>query len=95
MSMKSSICMVQKSTRPPYKSRQFLEFARSAGADKLFSMKLTARNSAKPLSAKMHQLFSRDLALENDFLRQENRILRSKFSSRVPLTEADRPVLVQ
>jgi hypothetical protein len=42
--------------------------------------------------AKVQQLFSRDLALENDYLRQENKILRSK---RVPLTKADRRVLAQ
>jgi len=51
--------------------------------------------STNPLIAKVHQLFSQDLALENDFLRQENRILRSKLGTRVPLTEADRRVLVQ
>jgi hypothetical protein len=33
--------------------------------------------------------------LENDYLRQENKILRSKLGVRVPLTEADRRVLVQ
>jgi hypothetical protein len=53
------------------------------------------RNLANPLLAKIQQLFSRDLALENDFLRQENRILRSKLGARVPLTEADRRVLVK
>jgi hypothetical protein len=37
----------------------------------------------------------RDLALENDYLRQENRILRTKFGQRVPLTEADRRILVK
>ena len=54
-----------------------------------------SRNSANPLIAKIQWLFSRDLALENDFLRQESRILRSKLGSRVPLTEADRRVLVK
>ena len=53
------------------------------------------RNSANLLIAKIQRLFRRDLALENDFLRQENRILRSKLGSRVPLTEADRRVLVK
>jgi hypothetical protein len=51
--------------------------------------------SANPLIAKVQQLFSHDLALENDYLRQENRILRSKLGGRVPLTEADRCILVK
>jgi putative transposase len=51
--------------------------------------------SANPLIAKVQQLFSRDLALENDCLRQENKILRSKLGARVPLTEADRRLLVK
>jgi len=59
------------------------------------SMNSSSRNSANPLVAKVHQLFSHDLALENDYLRQENRILRSKFGTRVPLTEADRRILVK
>ena len=33
--------------------------------------------------------------MENDFLRQENRILRSKLGKRVPLTDKDRRVLVK
>jgi putative transposase len=58
-------------------------------------MSSRSRNSANPLIAKVQQLFSRDLALENDYLRQENKILRSKFGARVPLTESDRRVLVK
>ena len=58
-------------------------------------MSTSGQISTNPLIAKVHQLFSRDLALENDFLRQENKILRSKLPTRVPLTEADRLVLVQ
>jgi hypothetical protein len=54
-----------------------------------------SQNSANPLIAKVQRLSSRDLALENDFLRQENRIMRRKFGSRVPLTEAERRVLVK
>ncbi len=54
-----------------------------------------SQNWANPLLAKVQRLFSRDLALENDFLRQENRILRRKLGSRVPLTEAERRVLVR
>jgi len=56
-------------------------------------MSTSAQISTNPLVTKVHQLFS--LALENDFLRQENKILRSKLGSRVPLTEADRLVLVR
>ena len=61
----------------------------------LWLMRSSSRNSANPLIAKVQPLFSRDLALENDFLRQENKILRSKLGTRVPLTDADRRVLVQ
>jgi putative transposase len=58
-------------------------------------MNSNCRNSANPLVAKVQQLFSHDLALENDYLRQENKILRSKFGTRVLLTEADRRILVK
>jgi putative transposase len=61
----------------------------------LSPMNGSSQNSAHPLMAKIHQLFRRDLALENDYLRQENQILRGKLGSRVPLTEADRRILVQ
>jgi hypothetical protein len=52
-------------------------------------------NSANPLAGKIQQLFSRDLAMENDCLRQENQILRSKLGARVPLTEADQRILAK
>jgi hypothetical protein len=42
----------------------------------LSSMNSSAQNSANPLIAKIQQLFSRDLALVNDYLRQENRHFR-------------------
>jgi len=61
----------------------------------LSPMNSSSQNSANPLIVKIQQLFSRDLALENDYLRQENKILRSKFGPRVPLTEADRRILVK
>ena len=61
----------------------------------LSSMKRSHRNSSNPLIAKVQQLFSRDLALENDYLRQENRILRSKLGRRVTLSESDRRTLVK
>ncbi len=58
-------------------------------------MNRISQHSANPLIAKVQHLFSRDLALENDYLRQENKILRSKLGIRVPLTEADRRILVK
>ena len=57
-------------------------------------MKHQPQHGVKPLIAKIQWLFSRDLALENDYLRQENRILRRKLGPRVPLTEVDRRRLV-
>jgi putative transposase len=53
------------------------------------------RCSAAPLITTIQKLFSEDLAHENDFLRQENKILRSKLGKRVLLTEADRRLLVR
>ena len=58
-------------------------------------MENTITNSANALLSQIRQLFKNDLALENDFLRQENRILRSKLGKRVPLTDKDRRVLVK
>ena len=59
----------------------------------LSPMNSSSQNSVNPLIVKIQQLFSRDLALENDYLRQESKILRSKFGPRVPLTEVDRRIL--
>jgi hypothetical protein len=53
-----------------------------------------SRNSANPLIVKVKRFFNRDLVLENDYLRQENQILRRKLGSCGPLIEADRRVLV-
>jgi len=53
------------------------------------------RRSAAPLITTIQKLFSEDLAKENDFLRQENKILRSKLGKRVPLTDADRRMLIR
>ena len=50
--------------------------------------------TAAPLIATIQKLFREDLANEHDFLRQENKILRSKLGERVPLTETDRRTLV-
>jgi len=55
----------------------------------------SSRRSAVPLITTIQKLFSEDLAKENDFLRQENKILRSKLGKRVPLTDADRRLLVR
>ena len=51
-------------------------------------MKPRLARTAVPLITTIQQLFSEDLARENDFLRQENKILRSKLGRRVPLTGA-------
>ena len=53
-------------------------------------MTTSFRRSAAPLITTIQKLFSEDLAHENDFLRQENKILCSKLGKRVPLTDADR-----
>lgn len=53
-------------------------------------MEIAHTNSADSLIAIVHRLFNHDLTLENVFLRQENKILRSKLGKRVPLTDTDR-----
>jgi len=58
-------------------------------------MEQNLKTSAQPLIAKIQQIFSRDLAAENDYFRQENKILRSKFGKRVRLTEMERRILVK
>jgi putative transposase len=58
-------------------------------------MKPTLFDSADLLIAKIRKLFNRDLALQNDYLRQENKILRSKLGKRVPLNESERRLLVK
>jgi dephospho-CoA kinase len=52
-------------------------------------------DSAELLIAKIRTLFNRNLALQNDYLRQENKILRSKLGKRVPLNESERRLLVK
>ena len=42
-------------------------------------MKSHIYRSAAPLITRIQKLFSHDLAKENDFLHQENKILRSKL----------------
>jgi hypothetical protein len=59
------------------------------------AMSANFRRSAAPLITTIQKRFSEDLAMENDFLRQENKILRSKLGKQVPLTEADRRTLVR
>ncbi len=58
-------------------------------------MKIRSWASVAPLITRIHKLFSEDLAKENDFLRQENKILRSKLGKRIPLADADRRILVR
>ncbi len=58
-------------------------------------MKPDPAQASQPLIAQIQKLFSRDLTLENDYLRQENRILRGKFGQRVPLTDGERRILVR
>ena len=50
---------------------------------------------AGTLIAIIKNLFIRDLALQNDYLRQENKILRGKFGKRVPLNDHERRLLVK
>lgn len=50
----------------------------------LSAMNSSSQNSANLLIAKVQQFFSRDLALENDYLRQENKILRSPYQKTRP-----------
>lgn len=45
--------------------------------------------------AAIGRLLKSRTALENAYLRQENKILRSKLGRRVPLTEDERTVLVR
>jgi hypothetical protein len=52
-------------------------------------------DSADLLIAKIRNLFNRDLALQNDYLRQENKILRSKLGKRVHLNEGERRLLAK
>lgn len=58
-------------------------------------MKSERSSSVQPLMVRIGKLFHEELALQNDFLRQENRILRGKFGARIPLTDADRRILVK
>jgi len=58
-------------------------------------MKPALFDSADLLIAKIKILFKRGLALQNDYLRQENKILRSKLGKRVPLNERERRLLVK
>jgi hypothetical protein len=85
----------RNSSAPNTNRRTGFDFAPFADDSILWPMNSSSQNSANPLIAKVQQLFSRDLALENDYMRQENKILRTKLGARVPLTEADRRILVQ
>lgn len=58
-------------------------------------MSQSVTQPANELLFEINQLFNNDLALENDYLRQENKILRSKLGKRVSLTDNERHILVQ
>ncbi len=58
-------------------------------------MNQPATQSEDDLLFEINQTFNHDLALQVDYLRQENKILRSKLGKRVHLTNNDRHVLVQ
>ncbi len=55
----------------------------------------TLLDSADLLINKIKRLFHCDLAMQNDYLRQENKILRSKLGRRVNLSDTERKVLVK
>ena len=74
--------------------RRFLS-STDVGSGNFERMKSRLYRTAAPLLTRIQMLFSEDLAKENDFLRQENKILRSKLGQRVPLTESDRRTLVR
>ncbi len=58
-------------------------------------MEKEVTDSADSLFEKLYALFKKDIVLENDYLRQENIILRSKLGKRVPLTGAERRILAK
>ena len=58
-------------------------------------MKTDPKNTSHPLILQIEKLFNKELAAVNDYLLHENRIFRRKFGNRVPLTEADRRILVK
>ena len=61
-----------------------------------WAMKMASRNEFHPLLLQIRKLFDKaDLGAVNDHLRHENRILRGKLGNRVPLTDADRRILVK
>lgn len=67
----------------------------TVSSDGFLARFLHAAASRQPADCKMRSLFQHNLALENDYLRAENKILRSKLGPRVPLTDADRRILVR
>jgi hypothetical protein len=86
---------VQKFICSQHESQNAFEFAPFASVGVLAPMNSSSQNPANPWIVKAQQLFNRDLPLENDCLRQENKILRSKFGARATLSESDRRVLVK
>lgn len=47
-----------------------------------------------PLIATITRLLCRELTLENEYLRQENKILKSKIKKRISFTDDERRTLV-
>jgi len=47
-----------------------------------------------PIIATVTRLLSRELILQNEYLRQENKILKSKINKRINFTEDERRMLV-
>ena len=58
-------------------------------------MRKDITTSSDLLIAQIHNLFNHEAGMENDFLRLENRILRSKIGKRVPLNDYERSMLVR
>ena len=48
-----------------------------------------------PIIATITRLLCRELTLQNEYLRQENRILKSKIKKRLVFTDDDRRTLVE
>ena len=56
---------------------------------------LALRDNFDLLWTGIRAFFNNDLALQNDYLRQENKILRGKLGRRVPLKDSERRLLVK
>ncbi len=61
----------------------------------LFAKMTLMMTDPADLLSRLKNLFNRDLALQNDYLRQENKILRGKLGKRVALNDSERRLLVK